>query len=376
MLSASFPESQLSAATLADTTSNWMPLDGGNLFQIGDQLDWDFPLVTPPGSNSWAGVADYFPNQFSPTEPSTAVNDDVIVDSYHSGSVNRRFSSVSLASPTNPQFSEGRCIPRVPHPLPNSNPNPRTVRQSSNLPSLWPPKSDSVEICIRQLSDMNARLYPVYKASCSVAEAQKNHSDALFSAATFHILTTLLEERTPLKHKCNAISETFIASRSLINIVHLLQATPTSPIHIQGYRPNLQSRTPTSSSTIIDTRRDGSSDTSESSSTGNPVVADGVTEHESHNLIIAALYHDASHATGIESTPPSSLAKLRLILVVQLISHLVNSLQEGVAGYFAHVDDPLDPSVLVANQASLKTVSRLEIDIQDKLKQLNEVLRG
>ncbi|PQE06105.1 Nonribosomal peptide synthetase 14 protein [Rutstroemia sp. NJR-2017a BBW] len=266
------------------------------------------------------------------------------------------------------------------------------------METLWPPKEDSIEICIRQLSDLNARLYPVYKASCSFAEAQKSHSGALFSAATFHILTTLLEESTPLQQKCNAISETFNASRSLLNIVHQLQATSASSKRMHDYAANSQSQSPASIRTMLDSQRSESSDTSESSgpsSMGSPVAMDGIAERGSHNLVIGysilacyarllhiyhtlitALHYDASHAKGIESIPSPSLAELRLILVVQLISHLLNGLREAVAAYFSHVDDPLDPSVLLANQASLKTVSNLEVDIQDKIKQLSEVLRG
>jgi hypothetical protein len=396
-LPTSFSDPQLSIASLPEIASTWLSTDSANLFQ-GDQLKWDFPLVTPSSSDGWTGVAD-FPDECSLADPSTTltVTDRAIVDSYHEGSVSHQFVPGSLTSTSPALFSASRYIPLMPHSLP-SDPSSGPINQSNSLPSLWPPKEDSIEICIRQLSDLNVRLYPVYKASCSFAEAQKSHSGAVFSAATFHIMTTLLEESTPTQQKCTAISETFNASRSLLNIVHQLQATCASPKRIQVYTSNSQSQTPATSRTGLDSGRSESSDPSEPpgpSSLGSPVVMDSIAERGSHNLaigylilacytrllhiyhtLITALHYDACHAKGIESNPSPSLAQLRLILVVQLITHLLDGLRDAVAAYFSQVDDPLDPSVLLANQASLKTVSKLEVDIQDKIKQLNEVLRG
>lgn len=63
--------------------------------------------------------------------------------------------------------------PEPPRPAIPSNNNDSSA---SRLPSFWTPDDvGTTEICIRKLSDLSVRFYPVYRTSCKIAVVQKEH---------------------------------------------------------------------------------------------------------------------------------------------------------------------------------------------------------
>ncbi|KAL9093353.1 MAG: hypothetical protein Q9165_004094 [Trypethelium subeluteriae] len=297
-----------------------------------------------------------------------------------------------------------------PSTLPACSPSNTHEPQLVKLPKLWPPHADITEICIRQLSDLNARLYPVYRTSRSFNPAQQKYAGPLISAAAFDAVTTLLDGTTTITthtmQKCNAICELFSASRSLVDITHRLQATTenpvaaTIPLHVQDPVLTLQppanaaardaancgdgwlgatfsqpylafaSSTLSQETTwpaVIDTSLGQAGvpvDKSHVSVTteGSDVVLSADTaESGSHDIVmchlivacytrllhiygtlVTALQYDAVQTGDIGPGTLPSPEKLRLILLVQLIAHLLDSLQQATRAFFSQADSKFD----------------------------------
>ena len=112
---------------------------------------------------------------------------------------------------------------------------PSTADDSSSTETLrlWPPPSaDIIEVCIKQLSELSVRLYPVYRTSCLFANAQKANPGSLLSSTTFDTVTYFLQEKhasdTAASHGSRALFEIFQSSRNLLDVLHRVQATTSA----------------------------------------------------------------------------------------------------------------------------------------------------
>ncbi|CRG89192.1 Nonribosomal peptide synthetase 14 [Talaromyces islandicus] len=219
---------------------------------------------------------------------------------------------------------------------------------SSRIPRLWPKEADQTDMLNRQLSDLNTRLYPVYKTSCLYGVAQKKFSDTLILNATFDAASKFLasDPSSSVPEKgCKAVNETFQTSADLLNVLrHYLGASGQG---IQSKSPVTIMSPPSSFSPP------GMTPVNEGPAfTSNPGF-DTVTPHlclacyirllHIYQRLVEALRHDAS--TGRENKALSEPFKmeLRLVLVVRLISSLLEHLRTTMASYLARIDEQLEP---------------------------------
>ncbi|MCJ1332599.1 hypothetical protein MMC10_009292 [Thelotrema lepadinum] len=412
------------AAPLVDSSTTWPLPDGVTLSHPNIQIDW-----ASIWSPTWTGIADPFDLD------STA--------------------GLPIPIPVNAQGTETETgAVREPSMLGSPANAINHESRPASLPRLWPPKPDKAEICISQLSELNTRLYPVYKTSRSYAAAQQKHSGALISAAAFDVVSILLEGSTTLKtpalQKCNAIFETFSASRHLLDIMHRLQASAANPAATEPLITSQnQELASFASDTAIDEARNdswvGISSTQTSSTQGlfylpppistgiddsleqgsmlsdklkptvstssmsSPFIVPSDPESSSHSVVICylvlacytrllhiygtfitALHHDASRAKRIGSGSPPSSVELRLVLLVQLIVHLLDSLQQVMIAYFSEASDRNNSEGTTKTSYNLRTplgnadpkwpglerISQLEVDIRHKLQQLQKTMQS
>ncbi|KAI9687446.1 MAG: hypothetical protein M1822_002055 [Bathelium mastoideum] len=309
-------------------------------------------------------------------------------------------------------------------------------------PKLWPSHEDTTGSCITQLSDLNARLYPVYRTSCCFGAAQQKYAGPLISAAAFDAVTTLLNGSTTITtqnlQKCNAMYELFNASRSLLDIIHRLQASTTSlaaaPRMLNRVRPLQGSADAATDAVINDSGRPGSplsrpSLTPDPSALPSQTILPDTTdpgdgqagpqfdrsfsfvrldtaETGSHDVVmchlisacyvrllhiygtlISALHHDAFRTKDNRSEVLPSPDEIRLVLLAQVIAHLVDRLQQATKAYFTqangqcHADAAMGselspPTLQDANRADQNLISRLEDSVKENLEQLRTLLHG
>ena len=314
---------------------------------------------------------------------------------------------------------------------------------AGHLPSLWSPPSetDTTETCINKLSDLGVRLYLVYKTSCKIAAAQKELPGALLSSLAFETVTAYLQGgntlEKPARRGCKALDELFGATRSLLDVLHDIEdSTVTSsalnPINVSAAAA-IESESPisipwseesplsaffsfspqlnTSSSSTGNTFLDGStpSDAPPIEITAghrlSPVAGasgpDGVILHlildcytrllHIYHKLVVALHRDAAQLREIEPGSQSSLSELRLVLFLQLITHLLDRLRKAMADYLSllikknrtnHMTvatgttSQMRASELDVNEVWLGDISKLESNVRHELQQLQKKSRN
>nr|ANM86655.1 hypothetical protein [Cladonia uncialis subsp. uncialis]AUW30911.1 hypothetical protein [Cladonia uncialis subsp. uncialis] len=280
---------------------------------------------------------------------------------------------------------------------------------AGGLPSLRPRTQipDVTEVCIGQLSDLNVRLYPVYKASLSFAAAQTVHPGALLSNVCFKTVSAFLQcettGETAAEGGCKALYEIFQASRSLLDIMH--QSQPRNPtlsppnssnMHVHGGIDSddsmsnrsaresslsddfsLSTQPPVSSISTNSTHT--SENTSANMSPPSATAAgpspfqkagenppDSVMIHLSlacyirllqiYHPLTVALRRDKSYCKNIGSGSPASFFELRLVLFVQLITHLLDLLRTAMA---------VHSSLLGGSPESITAAAEDDLDVRD-----------
>ena len=103
-----------------------------------------------------------------------------------------------------------------------------------------------------------------------------------------------------------------------------------------------------------------------------------------YHTLIVALQGDASELKDLSLGAPSLNAELRLFILVQLITQLLERLRKAVAAYFCILPDKPDEGGLVARTSSTDVLGAPEVDlvrvkglegsIQEDLKQLQMIL--
>ena len=310
---------------------------------------------------------------------------------------------------------------------------------AGRLPNLWSPPSDTdtTETCIKQLSDLSVRLYLVYKTSCKLAAAQNEHPEILISSFAFETAAAYLQgDNTRGKsviHGCEALDELFSSTRSLLDILQLVSDTTVASSLSDP--TNISAQVPVENDDPISTTRSEASPpsaffsfspqlTASSASTGNMSLVgntpsdmptseaitgrsplptagehdpDGVILHlvlacytrllHIYHKLIVALHRDATRLKKIESGSQSSLSELRLVLFVQLITHLLNRLRKAMADYLsllikknrtdsmnvaAGTTSRMQASELNLHELWSGNVSNLERNVRHELQQLQK----
>ena len=311
--------------------------------------------------------------------------------------------------------------------------------RSGRLPSLWSPPSstDTTESCIKQLSDLSIRLYLVYKTSCKLAAAQEEHPGVVLSSLAFETFAAYLQADSTLEKPagrgCKALDELFCATRSLLDVLHDIEGSTVSPraldpadgsaaAAIEGespisipsseesplsaffsFSPNFTASSPSTRNTSLVGSTTSDTPPLEATAERLPLPAagapgpDGVILHlilacytrllHIYHNIIMALHCDAAQLRETESGSQSSLSGLRLVLFVQLITHLLDRLRKAMDNYHSllmkrnrtdcmnvaiETTSQTRASTLDAHKVGLGDVTKLETVVRHELQQLQK----
>jgi len=102
-------------------------------------------------------------------------------------------------------------------------------------PKLWPLAPDAVELCVRQLSDLNVRLYSVYRVTCVFrsTQGQQNPTNSLITDAAFQCASIMFGTGSTIKvdsaRPCKALDEAFSISLEFLVILQRLQRQALTP---------------------------------------------------------------------------------------------------------------------------------------------------
>ncbi len=294
-----------------------------------------------------------------------------------------------------------------------------------NPPSmLWADANDTTEVALRQLSDINVRLYAVVKLSSCFAAAQKARPGALLGSYVFDSVSSFLKGDTiPPIPGCHAVFELFQSSRKLLDVLDQIRhnhkgserfapeprgglgvAEPSQMQRLsrnQFFAAASQYTIPSAPahSTTAIFRATTPPDTSPSSSPSRPDTTSGSpappshTDSVLHHLLlacyirllqtyeafIAALQNDATYIRTVEMDSPWSLSRLRLMILVQLVTRFLDSLRSGMTAYFCLAIDFSEDATNLGNAASglqqahardFREITRLESAIRGDLYQI------
>ncbi|KAF7596233.1 hypothetical protein BBP40_002766 [Aspergillus hancockii] len=243
----------------------------------------------------------------------------------------------------------------------------------SDSSPLLPARIDDTEVCVRQLSDLTARLYSVYRTSCGLDSVPRNeHASSSITTAIFEAVTALFhEDPSPMPSSTtpSALNEAFTASRTLLEILFRLLENAeltNSGSADSGTAGNRAEpvRRPSGMMHIPVDLRAGSTVIGAETGSGNshePVVYHIATTCYSlllliHITLIGALQrnvfsHTSQESSASGSTSPStsssslsasaysppSMVELRLVLLVQLMAYFLDRLQQTMSAYSAQV---------------------------------------
>ncbi|OKL63921.1 hypothetical protein UA08_00473 [Talaromyces atroroseus] len=267
---------------------------------------------------------------------------------------------------------------------------------TSRLPRLWPRRADQTEVLNRRLSDLNTRLYPVYKTSCLYVDAQKEFPDALILNATFDAASNFLASDTSVRRSeneqqpergCKAVIETFQTSADLLDVLHqYLTSFGESKQSLRNLsESSVETVTLPAQSLTTELTPVTSADNSDKiNSVFDKAGFDSVTPHlciacyirllHIYQRLIEALRNDATSCK--ENRFPSETFKmeLRLVLVVGLIVSLLDRLRTSIAAYLSILDDQVELPELTGNDLGTGTAV-LEARVQAEIQQLQATLR-
>lgn len=289
--------------------------------------------------------------------------------------------------------------------------------RSSSGVLLLPTQCDAIETCIRELSDLSVRLYPVQKACLQFTGGRRKHSQAYpeleLSSSAFNTIVILLQEvgssRESKSHGRNVLAEIFEAPRILVGIARRLSGllakrlpnqsgSSASTISDSGSERDHELMTPASlTSTCASTPFENSPTTalssivaplngslpayggmSSDSSTNHLVLSCYVRLLHIYDVLIRAFQEDACELTMTNSSSPQMNEELRLILITQLITSLLERLRLTIGTYFSSFP-PLANHVILNPQFEmqgllLSSASGLENQVQENLKRLQTML--
>ena len=231
-------------ATGGGTPATWPFSDETAFFQPAAQLD-----LSPSSSSSWSALANSSNLGLLSEQPPNPV----IRSSLTGGGAEVAGGADSLASYLNvfTSTADSLGLSSIPEPLTVNN------HESSAypLPRLSPPIVDETETCVRELSDLTVRLYPVYRMSWFITVSGQPNPGALLTATAFNAVKILLEEPPHVKppaQQCNFLHEIFSTSRTLLDIMYRIQANSAVTTDT-ATASSLQERTTTSLTPALST---------------------------------------------------------------------------------------------------------------------------
>ena len=293
----------------------------------------------------------------------------------------------------------------------------------------WPDQSnvDATETCIRQLSDLNVRLYPVYKTSCQFTGGQRMHSKnppgIKISSSVFETATAFLQGEDNVfeaaqNQSRSTLSEIFRAPATLVDILQKFCSSFPSKQTMPSDSPACTAMdtandediglmtppSPTSSASNSFPFKTKSTNGSPGLETkyhdappnGGEMSPDSATHHlvlacyirllRIYHTLIIALRDDAFELKDVDSGSASMNAELRLFVLAQLITQLLERLRKAVAAYFSMLPSKTESVGMTAQTTSLDTLGMPEVDldrvtglessIQGDLKQLQTMLQS
>lgn len=286
-----------------------------------------------------------------------------------------------------------------------------------HLPRLPPQGIDETEMCVKELSDLSVRLYPIFKMSHFITTDGQPIPGALLTATAFSAVKVLLEEPPHVKppaQQCNFLHETFSTSRSLLDIMYRIQGNgATSSLQndntttsltsaLSDVDPNPEnvnwmstlscSASPNPAIASLPPRAAVSDQSREQANISNenppPLVGPGrfsphlpaSTSEESgphsisvcylilacytrllhiYSTLITVLHDDVPRVKPVDSRSPRPwMVELRIFLLVQFITQLFERMQQVIKEYLSEVDHRLDMAKMLAADHSSRDWQR------------------
>ena len=332
-------------------------------------------------------------------------------------------------------YSESGDMPSLPAAAPSIEVDvPRSSLNGDVSNSEVPKAIDNSEVCIRQLADLSVRLYIAYRCTCSFGKRQKDHPGALLSSGAFGSVAHFLQGDDHVESValggCKVLYEIFLSSKCLADILHQclvrlagsnsqnyvhqsalrdIEAAQkhghkhaidmnvpltVSPLPVPVETPPLQAASSTSTSSAQSTPNFTERNPPPSNKDSCP---DGVILHlvlacyirvlHIHHIFISALYSDALNIVHVGSDFGSSFLQLRLVMLVQLISHLLDRLRRAMVAYATLLDKEIDGAREPQTTGSMRSddlgrhsaifgnVPELERSVNQDLVKLQQIIR-